>query len=661
MKRKALILCACLISLGLVADAQRLTFRFRVRPPTPSDASNPIAAGRLPGNDATLPNPTWADAGAGTIPTNRTECVTAACNTVASAGTSATAAQINSAIASMSSGEKLTLAAGTYTLSAKLDIRVSNVTLTGQGPDSTFLVFTSGSTCTGAGSSTICVFPSNYTYVNGSSWDSGTSLNWTANYSQGTTTLVLADKTNIGVGDLLYLEQNEDGTTDPGVTQPWRCREHLNVCSQTGSGGGSGGPERDGRALHQLVMVTSVEGGSCAPTCDIGIDPPILAPDWRSGQDPEATVKNTGGPVSGVGIENLSIETTTAANVGFHITFWDAAYSWVKNVRSLYPDDGDVAISHHIFCQQTLGLTVRDSYFFNNTANESESGGMNATWCANPLVENNIFQSVTNPVYAQAMDGAVIAYNYSINHLYGTGDWMLQGMMSHGNSQSFNLFEGNDNNGHGIDNWFGASQFYTYFRNRGAGWENQPGGLDDMTVAVLIQANARYINVLGGVYGWNAHHTKYEVDDNDNPATDCVHAVFSIGLGDNCEDGGVSPFPPDDSLTRTTLFRWGNYDTVNDATRWESSEVPSGIAAFSNPVPSSQTLPNSLYLSAEPSFFGSVPYPAIGPDVTGGSEANVGGHNAKIPARRCFEDVMGGAFGDTSAKTFNANSCYPVP
>lgn len=644
MRRVWIVLIALFV---LGADDQRLRLR-RGR----TTGENPIHADRLP------PSGTWENAGAGTIPARSTLCYE-------DTGGLDTAAQINTQIASCTAGQTVKLQAGTYNLSARLEfIGKSNVTLRGAGPDQTLLVFSASSSCTGSGSTTLCIRPSNYTYVNATAWDSATSVNWVANYTKGSTTIVLADKTNLDVGDMIFLEQNEDGTTDPGVTQPWRCREHqyngTTGCSQTGTSGGTGGPERDGRGLHQVTLVTSIEAGSCAPSCDIGISPGIYAPDWRSGSDPEASWKNTGGPITGVGIEDLSIETSTAANASQHITFWDATYSWVKNVRSVYPDDGDVSISHHIYCQQTLGLTVRESYFFNNTANESESGGVNATWCGNPLIENNMFQLVTNPVYAQAMDGGVVAYNYSLNHLYGTGDWMLQGMMSHGNSQSFNLFESNENNGHGIDNWFGASQFYTYFRNRGTGWEDQPGGLDDMTVAVLIQAYARYINVVGGVYGWNAHHVKYEVDDNDNPASDCIHSVYSIGLGGNCGDGAHDVFPADDSLTRTTLMRWGNYDTVNDATRWESSEVPSGIAAFSNPVPSSQTLPNSLYLSAKPSFFGSVPWPAIGPDVTGGSEANVGGHNARIPAYRCLVTVMGAAFGDTSAKTYVPGNCFPA-
>jgi hypothetical protein len=54
-------------------------------------------------------------------------------------------------------------------------------------------------------------------------------------------------------------------------------------------------------------------------------------------------------------------------------------------------------------------------------------------------------------------------------------------------------------------------------------------------------------------------------------------------------------------------------------------------------VPASQTLPSSFYLPSKPSWFGSVAWPAIGPDVTGGNISGYAGHANKIPARVCYE------------------------
>jgi hypothetical protein len=251
------------------------------------------------------------------------------------------------------------------------------------------------------------------------------------------------------------------------------------------------------------------------------------------------------------------------------------------------------------------------------------------------------------------MNGSVVGYNYSINHLYGTGDWMLHSTISHGVANAFNLIEGNDGLGLQLDAWFGGSFFWTAFRNRWTGWEPQPNVLDNQTTPVMLYKNNRYMNLIGNVLGWNAYHNRYESLAG-GTETGCDFSIYALGWGGNCGSG----VQPNDTQTAATLMRWGNYDTVNDATRWVASEVPSGISAFTNPVPADQTLPASFYRAAKPSFFGNVPWPAIGPDVTGGSEPNVGGHNARIPARRCFEDVMHGTFSDTTPRTFNANNCY---
>src|SRR5262249_24123755 len=100
------------------------------------------------------------------------------------------------------------------------------------------------------------------------------------------------------------------------------------------------------------------------------------------------------------------------------------------------------------------------------------------------------------------------------------------------------------------------------------------------------------------------------------------------------------------------LMRWGNYD-VKNGTRWVASEVPSGLSQFANPVPSSQTLPVSFYLSAKPSWWGTMPWPAIGSDVTGGMDAT--GHVYANPAQACYNKTSKDSAG---ILIFNADNCY---
>jgi len=142
-------------------------------------------------------------------------------------------------------------------------------------------------------------------------------------------------------------------------------------------------------------------------------------------------------------------------------------------------------------------------------------------------------------------------------------------------------------------------------------------------------------------------------------------------------------------------MRWGNYTAItqssdtpaNSGIRFVSSEVPSGITAYPNSVPSNNTLPASFYLSSKPAWWPSAkPWPSIGPDVTSGnllmctsgtykggfvlssgsctsgSGSNAyNGHAYTIPAADCYISTMGGnPIGTSGLLTFNASTCYTV-
>jgi hypothetical protein len=109
-----------------------------------------------------------------------------------------------------------------------------------------------------------------------------------------------------------------------------------------------------------------------------------------------------------------------------------------------------------------------------------------------------------------------------------------------------------------------------------------------------------------------------------------------------------------------SLTRWGNYDTANAAVRFEASEVPSTITPYGNPVPTTQALPPSFYLTSKPAWWSSSKaWPPIGPDVAGGNIMGLGGHANTIPAEDCFRGPMSGpADGSGGVLTFNASTCY---
>jgi hypothetical protein len=71
-------------------------------------------------------------------------------------------------------------------------------------------------------------------------------------------------------------------------------------------------------------------------------------------------------------------------------------------------------------------------------------------------------------------------------------------------------------------------------------------------------------------------------------------------------------------------------------------------------------LPASFYKTAKPAWWGSLNYPAIGPDVTSGGS---GGHTHAdlIPAQNCYLNIMGGVEGGPGSPLgFNPNNCYAL-
>src|SRR2546428_13625800 len=109
-------------------------------------------------------------------------------------------------------------------------------------------------------------------------------------------------------------------------------------------------------------------------------------------------------------------------------------------------------------------------------------------------------------------------------------------------------------------------------------------------------------------------------------------------------------------LVLSTLMRWGSYDTVSVLAQFNPSEVPSDLLRFSNRVPPDQTLPSSLYLSSQPSWWGTMPWPAIGPDVIGGEALT--GHVYRNPAHVCYDVTPKDGNG---ILLFHADACYGGP
>ncbi len=465
----------------------------------------------------------------------------------------------------------------------------------------------------------------------------------------------------------MILDQLED-TADTGNVfvgqQTWSCINCNN-------------PGRPNRAQMQTVKVTAINGNN------VTITPGLYMPNWRASQSPGAYWGDGTLPVTGDGVENMTLDSSGNTTGGGIITFYGATGSWVKGIRSINAED-----SHVKFWYGNLFNTVQDSYFFGSQGHgytSSQSYGVNGYTGSAELVQNNVFQHIATSMQMEDHQGSVFGYNLAIDSFNAQAiSWALGMASAHAPGNNYLLWEGNVLLADSIlDDFHGPADFITFFRNRMTGWE--PLGTNN-TSALINQAWSRYTNVVGNVMGTAGYHINYASVQGDGSDAQghqlCDESIYALGWGGNCTTWPPFPncqmngCPQSDPLVATTILRWGNWDTVTNGTMSNTSEVPSGISLYANPVPSSQILPISLYLSSQPSFWstpwGTPSWPAIGPDVAGGNIAGIAGHANMIPSQLCFNNSPADPNypitsqdlttdpNVTSVLLFNAANCYPA-
>jgi len=541
--------------------------------------------------------------------------------TCATLNPGATVTDINNAIAACSNGV-VYLNAGTYTLSDGITfVGTSNVTLRGAGPDQTTLVFSGRDGCGGLGADICVMGPTGYWVGSPQVQPGGSnSANWTAGYAKGTTQITLDSTAGLTVGTILILDQLNDTADTGGLV----VSDAIGTFSLEG-----GAPSRGNRVQQQHVQVTAINGSQ------VIISPGLYMPNWRASQSPQAWWAGTNAVMDG--IENMTLDHTNTTGYS-GINFFNAYMCWVKNVKSLN------ANRNHVWFYQSARIEVRDSYFYGTLNEVSQSYGVESFMTSDDLVVNNVFQHVTAPIMMGPNAGSVFAYNYMTDMAYNNTNWMMAGLFgSHGAGTGMNLFEGNVGNQFLMDIYHGTGNLATLFRNQLTGTE--PNKTQWNTVAINIWAYDRFINIVGNVLGTSGYHSVYE--DSQTPSGTPGFPDRSIYVLGYSASGEQLPLPYD-PLVVSTFLRWGNYDYATNRTHWDPAEIPAG-----NAVPADQTLPSSLYLSSKPKWWGTMPWPAIGPDVTGGQDA--AGYAYKIPAQVCYDNSPKNPDGTL---TFNADNCY---
>lgn len=623
----------------------------------------------------------WSQAGANII--NRTNACSTQPNLLTGTGNAtANRTSINNAInASMGGNCVINLPSGTYYIAGTIQIQSTsgsgNFTIRGAGADQTFLNFAStNSNCNGIGPVAICVFNGDSSaYVGAPS----NATNWTAGYSKGATSITLASVANLKVGSMLFLDQL-DFTSDPGNI--WACQTSGSngSCSQQGASGVA----RSKRSQTQSVLVADCRSdhatsGACNQTT-ITISPGLYAPNWSASQSPQAWYSSTL-PVTGVGIENLSLDYSALGDSQAGIEFTNVTNSWVRGIRSINSIATGGAIRKHILAWQSTHITARDSYFYGSSPTSEGYGFDSASVSGDNLFENNICQHLAACTITEGAAGSVFAYDYDVDNYYDNGapNWQGADGAHHSAGDNYLLWEGYEGIGFIGDSIHGSSFMVTHFRSYLSGHDpaTEVAPKLQATYAYFPFSYSRYYNLVGSVLGTQNYHTHYQnVPANASDCGDSSKSSLSVmvlgysdqngelfgGPGSGCQQGSFTI--PNDLLVPSTLMRWGIYaactgDSACNAVRWQSSEDASDAPTYPGLANPTQTLPPSFYLSAKPAWWGAMPWPAVGPDVAGGNVANVGGHVYHNPAANCYLNIMGGRTDGTSgALSFNANFCY---
>jgi hypothetical protein len=447
----------------------------------------------------------------------------------------------------------------------------------------------------------------------------------TAGATKGSTSLTVADASRFTAGQLIDIsDDNEAGL----------------VFTNHGSSHDS----------KQMLLVTAISGNTLTVT------PPLI---WTFSQNPVVLISFVG-LERYAGLEDMKIDHEGSADgVSFMI---DQCYGcWVKGIHSWKPG------GYHTYILDSLNGEIRDSFFADSQTYGANNAGLNVRGTTNAgenqgavtafKFENNIFDKTFPGVEMQnASSGNYVGYNYGYAVQAGNiqpGDTYVgwnSGMLNdnHGPHDMMNLYEGNVAEQFTSDGYFGSASHGTLFRNYLLG-RNPRFGIS--WNAVSLNRWSYHYNVVGNVLGVsNPRQTTYQFATTGE--CNAGHGIYRLGFPNmgNCSTtsyDGASPAGID-AQVEATLLRWGNYDYANQAVRWEASEIPSGVT-----VPSTQTLPASLaYAGAPPWWPANVPFPPIGPDVTGGN-GEASGHANKIPAQVCWEtlDLLNGG-------AFSAARCY---
>jgi len=640
-------------------------------------------AGSVPGSPATLPDAAWTQSGSAIAPYG----------SVVTPGNTST---IQGVLNSCAGGHYVLLASGTFYLTGSALTVPSNCELKGSGANSTIINYSgSGSGCNNnRGSGCFVALQGSNNYVNGEQ----NHATWTAGFTQGAISITVSNSTNITANSTVLTLDQLNETADTGNI--WNC-----VLSACGAIGSSGAARTDNTcsggycSQEQHVLVTA-----CSPSCNsassttLTISPGLYMPNWASAKGTGAWWATTTQQQAGVRDISINMTSSTVTGAGILINNCYECFVFQVALNAAQDDFIDMEYSAH--------STVMSNYIYNSVSTGTGVYAVEIWDSSDNLILNNICQrTVECWVNNGGGEGNVIADNFAIYSLFNLSSNLLAAaVFDHTAGDAFTLLEGDFSPSVQLDDTHGTHNFFTEFRSAIPGWASNcsGGGCTNQTWPNYIYGGARYTNLFANIWGQAGYHNALYAAASASSCNGTTTTELVVGCGAGvvgtsfCNNASCSAASSaNDLYASTTLAFYDNYDTYTGSTCTSTSGLcvvnlangfqdttgnPSSYVALASPG----AMPPSFIFAAAPTFFGNIPFPAIGPDVSGGNlgicsggtysgnYATAGvqctggslitsfaGHANANPAMNCFLNVMGGTpDGSGSVLNFSPSSCY---
>ena len=386
----------------------------------------------------------------------------------------------------------------------------------------------------------------------------------------------VANAEGFKVGQLVDIDETTDN-----VRSQWNPNKHP-------PGAGRNWYCRDNRPISQVLEIAAINGNTIKFNTALHIDFRLEYAAQLSRFDVS--------PVRYAGVEDLRVSSGRSGNIQIN----HASCSWVRHVESDDSYGSCVSFRQSYRCE-VCDSYLHDSYYYNNGG---AGYGFDLTFgSSDNLIENNISIRFNKVINCRASGGGnVIAYNYMDDGAMNSEPtWIETGLQaSHYPTPHFELFEGNYCFNLDPDFTEGNAIYITYFRNESSGIRrNSPRFLHDTRNRLLAGASKGHCwyNFVGNVLGYaDMKPTPPEgwVYEGSPPWPNSPIPVWRIGDWD--QDRALL-----DPQVGATIIRDGNYDFVTRSVHWHQTPGFTG------------TLPNSLYLSGKPAFFGDARWPWVDP------------------------------------------------